>query len=109
MELLLKGGGCENVGAQYSLPDNRLGAGRDLAGVRKCVLDAVYQAQGKGCSPGVLGVCVGGDRVTGFEAEAGTTVLKADAGTRHHYSGTESHVVGLDERHHHAAGVGAGA
>jgi len=68
VRMMLKGGGCENVGAQYSLPDGRLGAGRDLAGVRKCILDAVQQAQGKGCGPGILGVCVGGDRGTGFMA-----------------------------------------
>jgi len=67
-DLLLKGGGCENTNAQYSLPDTRLGAGRDLEGVRKCVLDSVVQAQGKGCGPGILGVCVGGDRGTGYIA-----------------------------------------
>jgi len=67
IELILKGGGCENVGVQYKLPDARLGAGRDLEGVRRTVLDAVFRAQGKGCAPGVLGVCVGGDRLTGFE------------------------------------------
>jgi fumarate hydratase class I len=66
VRLILKGGGCENVGAQYSLPDTRLGANRDLNGVRKAILDAVVQAQGKGCSPGILGVCVGGDRATGY-------------------------------------------
>ena len=66
IELMLKGGGCENVGAQYSLPDNRLGAGRDLAGVRKVVLDAVHKAQGQGCAPGILGVAIGGDRGTGY-------------------------------------------
>jgi fumarate hydratase class I len=66
MEVLLKGGGCENVGAQYSLPDNRLGAGRDLAGVRKVVLDAVHRAQGKGCAPGILGISIGGDRGSGY-------------------------------------------
>jgi fumarate hydratase class I len=66
IRLMLKGGGCENVGAQYSLPDTRIGAGRDLAGVKKCILDAVQQAQGKGCGPGVLGVTIGGDRATGF-------------------------------------------
>ena len=66
VDLMLKGGGCENVGAQYKLPDTALGAGRDLEGVRRAVLDAVRQAQGKGCAPGVLGVCVGGDRVSGF-------------------------------------------
>lgn len=62
IKLVLKGGGCENVSAQYSLPDTTLGAGRDLAGVRKVVIDAVYKAQGKGCGPGALGVCIGGDR-----------------------------------------------
>jgi len=66
VDLILKGGGCENVGAQYSLPDNRLGAGRDLAGVRKVVLEAVQKAQGQGCSPGILGVSIGGDRGTGY-------------------------------------------
>lgn len=66
VRLILKGGGCENVGAQYKLPDTRLQAGRDLEGVRRVVLDAVVQAQGKGCAPGVLGVCIGGDRVSGF-------------------------------------------
>lgn len=62
VKLMLKGGGCENVSAQYSLPDTTLGAGRDLEGVRKVIIDAVYKAQGKGCGPGALGVCVGGDR-----------------------------------------------
>jgi fumarate hydratase class I len=66
VRLILKGGGCENVGAQYSLPDTRLNANRDLDGVRKAVLDAVIQAQGKGCGPGILGVCIGGDRATGY-------------------------------------------
>lgn len=65
--LLMKGGGSENMSRQYSLPDSDLGAGRDLAGVRKCVLDAVVKAQGYGCAPGILGVCIGGDRATGFE------------------------------------------
>ncbi len=66
VDLMLKGGGCENVGAQASLPDTRLGAGRDLEGVRKVVLEAVFKAQGKGCAPGVLGVAVGGDRGSSF-------------------------------------------
>lgn len=65
--LVMKGGGSENMSRQYSLPDGELGAGRDLEGVRKCVLDAVVKAQGYGCAPGILGVCVGGDRATGFE------------------------------------------
>src|SRR6266481_3534184 len=65
--LVLKGGGCENVGAQYSLPNEKLKANRDLEGCRKVILDAVLQAQGKGCGPGILGVCIGGDRATGYE------------------------------------------
>ncbi len=68
IDLILKGGGCENVGAQYSLPDDRLKAGRDLEGVRKVVLDAVNKAQGEGCAPGFLGVAVGGDRGTSYAA-----------------------------------------
>jgi len=67
VRLVLKGGGCENVGAQYSLPNERLNANRDLDGCRKVILDAVFQAQGKGCGPGILGVCIGGDRATGYE------------------------------------------
>ncbi len=68
VDLMLKGGGCENVGAQYLLPYNTLKAGRDLAGVRKVVLDAVHQAQGQGCAPGILGVAIGGDRGSGYYA-----------------------------------------
>jgi fumarate hydratase, class I len=67
VRLVLKGGGCENVGAQYSLPNEKLHASRDLDGCRKVILDAVLQAQGKGCGPGILGVCIGGDRATGYE------------------------------------------
>ena len=67
VRLMLKGGGCENVGAQYSLPNTPLKANRDLDGCRKVILDAVQQAQGKGCGPGILGVCIGGDRATGYE------------------------------------------
>jgi fumarate hydratase class I len=78
VDLMLKGGGCENVGAQYKLPDNRLGAGRDLAGVRKVVLDAVYQAQGKGCAPGILGVAVGGDRGSSFYGSKETLFRQLD-------------------------------
>jgi fumarate hydratase class I len=69
VRLILKGGGCENMSAQYSLPATLGGkrCDRDLEGVRGCVLDAVWQAQGKGCGPGFLGVCIGGDRATGYE------------------------------------------
>lgn len=66
MELLLKGGGCENVSTQYKLPHGDLSAGRDLEGVRKVVLEAVHQAQGQGCSPGVLGIAIGGDRGSSY-------------------------------------------
>ena len=67
ISVMQKGGGCENVGAQYRLPDVTIGAGRDIKGVRKCIIDAVVKAQGQGCSPGILGVAIGGDRVTGYE------------------------------------------
>ena len=66
VRLILKGGGCENTGIQYSLPDVRLGAGRDIVGIEKCILDAVHKAQGKGCAPGALGICIGGDRATSY-------------------------------------------
>jgi fumarate hydratase class I len=78
IELMLKGGGCENVGAQYALPDSRLGAGRDLAGVRKVVLDAVQRAQGQGCAPGILGVAIGGDRGSSFYASKQVLFHKMD-------------------------------
>lgn len=70
IKLILKGGGCENKNIQYSLPADIPGldkAGRDLDGIRKCILHAVYQAQGQGCSAGVIGVGIGGDRTTGYE------------------------------------------
>ena len=70
IKLLLKGGGCENKNIQYSLPSElpHLGrAGRDLDGVRKCIMHAVWQAQGQGCSAGAIGVCIGGDRTSGYQ------------------------------------------
>jgi len=76
--LVLKGGGCENVGAQYSLPIEKLKANRDLDGSRKAILDAVLQAQGKGCGPGVLGVCIGGDRATGYAFSKEQLLRKLD-------------------------------
>jgi len=69
MRLLLKGGGCENTNIQYSVPcelPNLGRADRDLEGVRKCILHAVWQAQGKGCAPGAIGVSIGGDRTMGY-------------------------------------------
>jgi len=70
VRLILKGGGCENKNIQYSLPCELEGvgkAGRDLDGIRKCILHAVFQAQGHGCSAGFIGVGIGGDRTTGYE------------------------------------------
>jgi fumarate hydratase class I len=69
VKLILKGGGCENKNIQYSLPTELEGlgkAGRDLDGIRKCILHAVYQAQGQGCSAGFIGVGIGGDRTSGY-------------------------------------------
>jgi fumarate hydratase class I len=69
IKLILKGGGCENTNAQYALPVelSHLGrADRTLDGVRKCILHAAWHAQGKGCSPGAVGVCIGGDRTSGY-------------------------------------------
>ena len=63
--LMLKGGGCENVGATYTLPHPDLG-GRDLAGAENAILDCIQKAQGQGCGPGILGVGIGGDRVSGM-------------------------------------------
>src|SRR5690349_19215925 len=69
VKLLLKGGGCENKNIQYSVPcdlDHLGRADRNLEGVRKCILHAVWQAQGHGCAPGALGVCIGSDRAHGY-------------------------------------------
>ena len=69
VKLILKGGGCENKNIQYSLPcdlEHMGTAGRNLEGVRKCILHAVWQAQGQGCAPGALGVCIGSDRAHGY-------------------------------------------
>ena len=92
VELMLKGGGCENVGRQYSLPDNSVGAGRDLAGVRKVVLDAVQKAQGYGCAPGILGVSVGGDRGSSYAKSK--EVLFSKMGTRN----ADPEIAKLEER-----------
>ncbi len=92
IELMLKGGGCENVGRQYSLPDNTVGAGRDLAGVRKVVLDAVQKAQGQGCAPGILGVSIGGDRGSSYLKSK--EVLFSKMGTRN----ADPEIAKLEER-----------
>ncbi len=70
VRLILKGGGCENKNIQYSLPcelDGLGRAGRDLDGIRKCIMHSVYQAQGQGCSAGFIGVGIGGDRSAGYD------------------------------------------
>lgn len=91
VDLMLKGGGCENLGQTYKLPTSlsvescsviakeenltlnaqrnnviTVIAERDFDGVRKCVLDAVFKAQGRGCPPYTIGVAIGGakDQVT---------------------------------------------
>jgi fumarate hydratase class I len=92
IELMLKGGGCENVGRQYSLPDNSLGAGRDLAGVRKVALDAVQKAQGQGCAPGILGIAIGGDRGSSYAKSK--EVLLSEMGTRN----SDPELAKLEER-----------
>ena len=74
IKLILKGGGCENKNIQYSVPCNldHLGrADRNLEGVRKCILHAVWQAQGQGCAPGAVGVCIGSDRAHGYDLAKG--------------------------------------
>ena len=78
VQLLLKGGGSENVGAQFRLPDDSLHAGRDLDGVRRSVLKAVLDAQGEGCSPGVIGVGIGGDRAQSFSLAKKQLLRKLD-------------------------------
>lgn len=68
--MILKGGGCENKNAQYSLPAEIPGlgkAGRDIPGIKKCILHAVQEAQGQGCSPGFIGVGIGGDRAACYD------------------------------------------
>lgn len=91
--LMLKGGGCENVGATYTLPNPKFG-GRDLKGVENAILDCVLQAQGQGCGPGILGVGVGGDRVSGM-ACAKTQFLRRldDANPDPELAGLEERVV----------------
>jgi fumarate hydratase class I len=69
VKLILKGGGCENKNIQYSLPcelDHLGRADRNIEGVRRCILHAVWQAQGQGCAPGAVGVCIGSDRAHGY-------------------------------------------
>ncbi|MEQ8189074.1 MAG: fumarate hydratase [Candidatus Eremiobacterota bacterium] len=78
VKLLLKGGGSENCGIQYKLPDDDLGAGRNMAGVKKCVIDAAVRAQGEGCAPGIIGLCIGGNRDSGYKISKEMLFRKLD-------------------------------
>jgi fumarate hydratase class I len=71
IDLMLKGSGSENIGQLYKLPVEELKAERDMEGVRKCVLDTVYKAQGRGCPPYIIGVGIGAskDQVTKLSKE----------------------------------------
>src|SRR6202161_2755076 len=74
IKLILKGGGCENKNIQYFVPctlDHMGRADRNLEGVRKGILHAVWQAQGQGCAPGAVGVCIGSDRAHGYDLAKG--------------------------------------
>ncbi len=62
VDLMLRSGECENYGRTYSLPVEELGAERNLDGVRRCVLDCVKRAGGKGCPPYTVGVGIGATR-----------------------------------------------
>lgn len=79
IDLMLKGGGCENVSTQYALPDQELNAGRDLNGVRRAALHAVWKAQGEGCAPGFLGIALGGDRAASHLAAKKALLQDLDA------------------------------
>jgi fumarate hydratase class I len=71
VDLMLKGSGSENIGQLYKLPAAELGAERNLEGVRRCVLDAICTAQGRGCPPYIVGVGIGAtkDQVTRLAKE----------------------------------------
>jgi fumarate hydratase class I len=102
MELLLKGGGCENQSAQYSLPCDLDGVGRadrDLEGVYRCVMHALHRAQGHGCSTGFIGVCIGSDRAEGY-AEAKRQLLRRvdDANPVAELSALESRILEAADR-----------
>jgi fumarate hydratase class I len=62
IELMLLGTSSENLGQMYSLPDDSLGAGMDLEGIRLAVLDAAKKAGGSGCPPYIIGVGLGPTR-----------------------------------------------
>lgn len=70
IDLMFKGGGSENIGATYKLPDESLDADRNINGIKKCVIDAVFKAQGKGCPPYIIGIATGALKdQTAFESK----------------------------------------
>ena len=64
VDSMLKGGGCENVGAQYSLPDTRLDANRDWRGCAARCWTRSSRPRAWDAWPAVIGVAVGGDRAS---------------------------------------------
>ena len=104
VKLILKGGGCENKNIQYSLPCTleHLGrADRTLEGVRKCILHAVWQAQGQGCAPGAIGVCIGSDRAHGYVLAKGRIVPasgRCESGSRAGEARSRDHGAGEHAR-----------
>lgn len=67
VRLVMKSAVSENEGRQYALPHPALEADRGVPGARRCILDALWHSQASGCHPCVLGICLGGDRATGYE------------------------------------------
>ena len=77
---------CENCGESSNV---LLGMGYSFPDVCERVMDGIaagefgpelQQAQGYGCAPGILGVCIGGDRAGGYE-EAKLQLLRNLADT----------------------------
>ena len=88
VKLILKGGGCENKNIQYSLPANldHLGRGQKSGGRSQMPASCGWQAQGQGCAPGALGVCIGSDRAHGYDLAKESVI--PDAGRSESGAGT---------------------
>ena len=78
IDVALRGAGCENAGMFYKLPDEGLKAERDLDGVRRCVLDAIYRIQGRACPPYTVGVGIAGTRLTAVRLSRKALMRKLD-------------------------------
>ncbi|MEM7165643.1 MAG: fumarate hydratase [Planctomycetota bacterium] len=65
VRVVLDTGVAHGPGAHYTLPDEAIGAARDLNGVRRAALHALVRAHGSGIGPGVLAIGIGGDRASG--------------------------------------------